>query len=673
MKSVHSSSTPCRTPFDGSTSDLKYIKSVGVRDEKTQILYRELEHSLHGKVDYEPFCLNEFLPVDRRKRFRYLHEPGVQLPFDVWLYSYHPGGSTRAMWFVFKSGSGPDAQRANCVLQKLEKDMPVYHTRAMRRDFMSCFSLVARTSNTILNAMYRYLTQDMSTLPSKVSQKVHERLEECLKTQDPDLVYDLRVLNEGRESIYDPFWKEVDSLMNENAMKAVNDRRHGTICHTSLAMSVPDLISQVKSRVEAKAGEGSENPVEIPSEKWVLLQFMPNNRFSKSAIHYTGKLDLRFKVQCRQFNPHHPDGHYAAAIFKYVKEFAIRHKSDCVFACVDDKASIPIGEPGSPLGTVARGKQTVVQSGIPLLCSDHDTSTKMKVIPSTTLLVDVPEKVEESSFYRGQACTILKDHVFQPSSPLRHCAEIIHLLGLKGLLGKPIRIIYADGGGDHRVTFPSVQLALIALYLMDDCDVLIAARCCPSRSYTNPAERWHSVMNLALQSVALERSEMESPFESMMGRLNTLKEIRDFTQERPPLKEALMQSMEGPINQLKDLFQRLSLKGVQCLIGDPASEQLMEELWEMLTQLDNTISKDDTTSKSLKTKPNLQKFMDHCTIQRQYFFMVKKCGKFDCSICRPPRLQYEVHALPGIYILMSKFLYLTCTECDYFPTKLSFS
>ena len=41
---------------------------------------------------------------------------------------------------------------------------------------------------------------------------------------------------------------------------------------------------------------------------------------------------------------------------------------------------------------------------------------------------------------------------------------------------KPILFLYSDGGPDHRVTYISVQIALIALFRILDLDYLCAAR-----------------------------------------------------------------------------------------------------------------------------------------------------------------------------------------------------
>lgn len=51
--------------------------------------------------------------------------------------------------------------------------------------------------------------------------------------------------------------------------------------------------------------------------------------------------------------------------------------------------------------------------------------------------------------------------------------------------GKAIRLIYSDGGPDHRVSYPSVKLLLIAMFLLDNCDYVLAMRTAPHQSYRN--------------------------------------------------------------------------------------------------------------------------------------------------------------------------------------------
>ncbi|XP_070563443.1 uncharacterized protein [Ptychodera flava] len=633
VNTIHQQPFPQREPADGKSTDLKHIKGK-IRDNHTVVQYKKVEVCLLEKAMYEPVSLNEIMPVDRRLRYRYVHN--LVLPFDIELYGYHSGSQYGSLWFVWKSMPLTDMEKSNKVIHEIGKNLPVYHTRAMKREFMSRFSLVVKVSPTILNEMYYFLTGDHSVPSHEISKSVRERLKVILDGNDPDIAVDMRKINEGRPSVFDRFWAEVDKLLEEEASQAVDDRRHGTVCFTSTAMSVPDLLQKVTRRLPSE--------VPIPSEKWLYLQFMPKNPFLRSAIQYTGKFPLKFKVQSRQFNMTHQDAHYASAIFKYLKEFCVKFRDHTVLLCVDDKNQIPVGEPGVPLAAVGRGKQTVVQSEIPLVASDHDMNTKCKITPSTIILTDIPDSVDES-FYRGQVVEILKDTIFEPSSPLRHAAEMRKAVSTEGKLDLPIRAIYSDGGSDHRVSYPSVQISLIGLFLLDDLDFLVAARCAPHQSYTNPPERWHAVMNLALQSVAIQRSAMAEHFEKALSSAVTMKQIRLLGDRRPQLKDALMESLGSVIGQLNELLGRLKLKGVPCKVGQPANETLIDEVWQAVLKVDNTLQLDQLTTKDIRSKPALNKFMEHCTTSRKYFFTIQKCGKDNCDICKPPRLPKDVFRL----------------------------
>ena len=60
------------------------------------------------------------------------------------------------------------------------------------------------------------------------------------------------------------------------------------ILHLAKAISVKDLLEQVKVRCP------EDTP--IPSEQWLRLQFWPKNKTNKSALQYTGELDVKFMV-----------------------------------------------------------------------------------------------------------------------------------------------------------------------------------------------------------------------------------------------------------------------------------------------------------------------------------------------------------------------------------------
>ena len=92
-----------------------------------------------------------------------------------------------------------------------------------------------------------------------------------LDSQDPEVVFDLRDVNQGRPQIYEQFWIQVEAFINEKALEAVDSRRHGTVCHFAAAFSVRDLRDQVLHK----------NPgLEAPSLEWIRAQFWPKKTLS---------------------------------------------------------------------------------------------------------------------------------------------------------------------------------------------------------------------------------------------------------------------------------------------------------------------------------------------------------------------------------------------------------
>ena len=156
-----------------------------------------------------------------------------------------------------------------------------------------------------------------------------------------------------------------------------------------------------------------------------------------------------------------------------------------VFLSIDDKHRVKVGEPDLPVASAEHGHQVIVPVGSQLLSSDHDF-TKFNIIPSVVLQIEIPEEFS-GLWYDGQVMVMLKEGAFEPSSPVRHYTEMATIIKQK-VPNRPILFIYSDGGPDHRLTYLSVKLVLIALYLKLDLDYLSAARTAPYHSYCNPVE-----------------------------------------------------------------------------------------------------------------------------------------------------------------------------------------
>ena len=282
----------------------------------------------------------------------------------------------------------------------------------------------------------------------------------------------------------------------------MHERRHDNATYLARAISVRDLLEQVSKLCPA------DTP--IPSQQFLRLQFYPQNPRTNTAEQYYKRLPVKMMVQKRQFRKTHIDEHYCAAIFCYMREYAFLFKSQSLFICLDDKHRLKVGEPKFPVAAAERGRRVIVSLQEVFQVGDHDF-TRFSIIPSVLFCIDIPESIG-GCWYDGQVCVMLKDAVFQPSSPMRHGAKLNSWLTTQ-IGDKSIMFLFTDGGPDHRLTHVSTQLSLIALFLNLNLDLLCAARTAPNQSWRNPVERIMSGVNLGLQSIGLMRKEMNTDAE----------------------------------------------------------------------------------------------------------------------------------------------------------------
>ena len=367
----------------------------------------------------------------------------------------------------------------------------------------------------------------------------------------------------------------------------------------------------------------------VPSKEWLRLQFWPKNPRKKSSLQYTGRLNVKYMIQQRQFRNDHEDSHYTAALFRYQREYAIRLRDYCELVCVDDKHIVKIGEPGCPVAAAEQGRQVIVSKGTTFEVSDHDF-TKFSIIPSVALIVNIPEVIADS-WYRGQVSISLKDAAFEPSSAIRHSAELVKILQ-----GKPVLFLYSDGGPDHRVTYLSVQVALIALFRCLDLDYLCAVCTAPCQSWHNPVERVMSTVNLGMQCVGLMRKKGTDNYEREASKCNSLSDLRKAAIKSDSFRQESLDSVEPVKLLLSDLFQRLQLKGEKFKLHSSALEAGIDDLWGFITEIEPLFQSSDKLQKaSLISKPRLAEFIDHCCRRRHYYFEILKCGEESCVLCRP--------------------------------------
>ncbi len=225
----------------------------------------------------------------------------------------------------------------------------------------------------------------------------------AMEPEDPQTLFDLRESRSTKgHTTFEHFWEEAAKYTEEDIGTAVDDRRHDTVTHLAKAISIRDFRNQVKSRLP--------DTTPIPSEEW---KFWPKK--TTAALQHTGRLKVKYMVQQRQFRKSHPDEHYASAIFRYLREFAVLNRDITTMACLDDKHKVKIGEPNYPVAAVERGKRVLVRVGSSFEVGDHDF-TNFSMVPSVSLINDIPTEIT-GSWYTGQVFYALKKNLLLSLPP----------------------------------------------------------------------------------------------------------------------------------------------------------------------------------------------------------------------------------------------------------------
>ena len=474
MKNLNAKPVPVRQLSNALT-----LKHVPASTSVPLGRFNSLIAAVEKRKDFDHLFLNDFTPALPKPWYEYMQSLERNgLPSPVMLLTHSSGNNTGNLHFLWKVSVGAAAKECfHNSLTTIKQVKPLllqFHTRAMREAMFEKFGRVSPgVKPAILRLFYRDLTGDCSASHDLPESVVHERGHEMLnmEPEDPNTVVDLReVKNKELRTRFEYFWSEAEKYINADLGVAVDDRRHGEVTHLAKAISIRDLREQVSHRCPAGTA--------IPSEEWLRLQFWPKTQKARVSLQYTGRLNVRFMIQKWQFRKSHQDKHYAAAVFRYLPECAIKLKENCTLVCIDDKHRLKMREPGFPVAAAERCRRVLVRAGTTFEVGDHDF-TKFSIIPSVALVANIPDSIEES-WYRGQVLVGYKDAAFEASSPMRHLTELGSILSSNADFHKSIFLLYSDGGPDHRLTYVSVQVSLIALFLKLDLDFLCAAQTAPS-------------------------------------------------------------------------------------------------------------------------------------------------------------------------------------------------
>jgi hypothetical protein len=165
-----------------------------------------------------------------------------------------------------------------------------------------------------------------------------------------------------------------------------------------------------------------------------------------------------------------------------------------------------------------------------------------------------------------------------------------------------------------------------------------------------------SVINLGLQCVGLARAEMPQQFEEETSKCCTLKEIRRIACRVEGFSAAVQDSLSPVKILLSDILCRLQFNDSFLKMFSASSPSEISDFWSALLAIDSTLKEDiQYTKKKFSECTSALQFIDHCCCSSHYAFDILKCGKSDCTICKPVRLPLDIfnklshlpHPTPG--------------------------
>lgn len=89
------------------------------------------------------------------------------------------------------------------------------------------------------------------------------------------------------------------------------------------------------------------------------------------VLRFYSRFKTKWVLQKRTLRKFHVDHHYGAKYIKLWKELYTKFQNDSLAIMLDDKAAIPVGHPGAPVG-VARRQRRVLASEDDLNSCYHD-------------------------------------------------------------------------------------------------------------------------------------------------------------------------------------------------------------------------------------------------------------------------------------------------------------
>lgn len=122
-------------------------------------VYTALHHELEEVPSYHHVSVEGFSPTEYRAKYNFLQSmKRVGFPFPVALLTYTHGNNVGSLHFIWKVESYGDSAftESQPIIETVKKDIPVYHTRMMRKEMFNVFGRL--TSSLKPGYIYRVFT-----------------------------------------------------------------------------------------------------------------------------------------------------------------------------------------------------------------------------------------------------------------------------------------------------------------------------------------------------------------------------------------------------------------------------------------------------------------------------------------------------------------------------------
>lgn len=280
-------------------------------------LYKSLNDTLESLENYEPLNLHTVAPDDPRSRYRWIL--GISLNFPVQIYKIK-NKSIAFIWKIDKDDGHVDIQK-KCldIVQRIDLNIPFYHTRAMKQKATQLFMNDKHWTNEKLTTLHNLITGGETNDYHQSISTMKDKLETGMEVSQVFEEEETERLN--RKGKFENFFQSVDSLIKDHTTP--HERRHGSLSYISpLAPSLRALMEMAICKMKNLFPEDENNLV--PSFEWFRRQFSPRNVYSNVSKTFTGRFNATRGIQQRLLRKSHPDHHFGAKQLCYFKEHAAR-------------------------------------------------------------------------------------------------------------------------------------------------------------------------------------------------------------------------------------------------------------------------------------------------------------------------------------------------------------